>query len=75
MPIPPQLLRDGGVIATGYDQELDELRSLSERADQYLVELEARERQRTGIANLKVGLTRYGYYIEITARPIANSAP
>jgi len=64
---PPQLLRDGGVIATGYDPELDELRSLGERADQYLVELEARERQRTGIANLKVGFNRvHGYYLEVT---------
>ena len=72
---PPQLLRDGGVIATGYDQELDELRSLSERADQYLVELEARERQRTGIANLKVGFNRvHGYYIEIT-RAQSQAAP
>ncbi|RUQ28526.1 MAG: DNA mismatch repair protein MutS [Candidatus Competibacteraceae bacterium] len=72
---PPQLLRDGGVIATGYDQELDELRSLSERADQYLVGLEARERQRTGIANLKVGFNRvHGYYIEIT-RAQSQAAP
>ncbi len=67
IPNPPQLLRDGGVIATGYDPELDQLRSLGERADQYLVELEARERQRTGIANLKVGFNRvHGYYIEVT---------
>ena len=64
---PPQTLRDGGVIAPGYDAELDELRGLSERADQYLVELEARERQRTGIANLKLGFNRvHGYYIEVT---------
>ncbi len=64
---PPQILRDGGVIAPGYDAELDELRSLGERADQYLVELEARERQRTGIAHLKVGFNRvHGYYIEVT---------
>ena len=64
---PPQLLRDGGVIAAGYDPELDELRSLGDRADQYLVELEARERQRTGIANLKVGFNRvHGYYLEVT---------
>jgi DNA mismatch repair protein MutS len=64
---PPQVLRDGGVIATGYDAELDELRNLSEHADDYLVALEARERQRTGIANLKVGFNRvHGYYIEVT---------
>ncbi|MFO1423474.1 MAG: DNA mismatch repair protein MutS [Candidatus Competibacteraceae bacterium] len=64
---PPQVLRDGGVIAPGYDAELDQLRNLSEHADDYLVELEARERQRTGIANLKVGFNRvHGYYIEVT---------
>jgi len=64
---PPQVLRDGGVIASGYDAELDQLRNLSEHADDYLVELEARERQRTGIANLKVGFNRvHGYYIEVT---------
>ncbi|MFO1419832.1 MAG: DNA mismatch repair protein MutS [Candidatus Competibacteraceae bacterium] len=64
---PPQTLRDGGVIAPGYDAELDELRNLSEHADRYLVELEARERQRTGIGNLKVGFNRvHGYYIEVT---------
>ncbi len=67
IPNPPQVLRDGGVIAPGYDAELDELRGLSERADQYLVELEARERQRTGIGNLKLGFNRvHGYYIEVT---------
>ncbi|MBK8964676.1 MAG: DNA mismatch repair protein MutS [Candidatus Competibacteraceae bacterium] len=64
---PPQVLRDGGVIAPGYDAELDELRNFSAKADQYLVELEARERQRTGINNLKVGFNRvHGYYIEVT---------
>lgn len=64
---PPQVVRDGGVIAPGYDAELDELRNLSEHADEYLVALEARERQRTGIANLKVGFNRvHGYYIEVT---------
>ncbi len=67
IPNPPQVLRDGGVIAPGYDAELDQLRNLSEHADDYLVELEARERQRTGIANLKVGFNRvHGYYIEVT---------
>lgn len=72
---PPQTLRDGGVIAAGYDAELDELRDRSEHADQYLVELEARERQRTGISNLKVGFNRvHGYYIEIS-RAQARAAP
>ncbi|HCK80491.1 MAG TPA: DNA mismatch repair protein MutS [Candidatus Competibacter sp.] len=64
---PPQVLRDGGVIAPGYDAELDGLRNFSDKADRYLVELEARERQRTGISNLKVGFNRvHGYYIEVT---------
>ncbi|MGH8192261.1 MAG: DNA mismatch repair protein MutS [Rhodanobacteraceae bacterium] len=62
---PPMLLRDGGAIAEGYDAELDELRQLATHADQYLVELEARERAATGIATLKVGYNRvHGYYIE-----------
>ncbi len=72
---PPQILRDGGVIAAGYDAELDELRALSEHANHYLVELEGRERQRTGIANLKVGFNRvHGYYIEIS-RAQSKSVP
>jgi len=72
---PPQVVRDGGVIAPGYDAELDELRNLSEHADDYLVALEARERRRTGIANLKVGFNRvHGYYIEVT-RAQAQAVP
>lgn len=64
---PPLLIRDGGVIAPAYDSELDELRALSENADQFLIELENRERQRTGIAGLKVGYNRvHGYFIEIS---------
>src|SRR5262249_8348046 len=63
---PPPIIRDGGVIAAGYDAELDELRKISEHSDQYLVDLEARERERTGIANLKLGYNRVqGYFIEI----------
>ncbi len=63
---PPPLIREGGVIATGYHPQLDELRKLSEHGDQYLVDLETRERQRTGIATLKVGYNRvHGYYIEV----------
>ncbi|MBS0382520.1 MAG: DNA mismatch repair protein MutS [Proteobacteria bacterium] len=62
---PPMLLREGGAIADGYDAELDELRQLATNADQYLVELESRERAATGIATLKVGYNRvHGYYIE-----------
>src|SRR5882757_5956793 len=63
---PPALLREGGVIATGYDAELDELRQISEHGDQYLLDLETRERERTGIATLKLGYNRVqGYFIEI----------
>ena len=64
---PPVLQRDGGVVADGYDAELDELRRLSTHADQYLVELEEREKAASGISTLKVGYNRvHGYYIEIT---------
>ena len=67
MPDPATMVRDGGVIARGFDAELDELRGLSENAGQYLVELEARERARTGIANLRVEYNRvHGFYIEVT---------
>ncbi len=72
---PPALLREGGAIAEGYDAELDELRQLSTHADQYLVELEARERTATGIATLKVGYNRvHGYYIEF-GKAQADKAP
>jgi len=67
VPQPPVLQRDGGVIADGYDAELDELRRLSTHADQYLVELEEREKAASGISTLKVGYNRvHGYYIEIS---------
>ncbi len=63
---PATFLRDGGVIASGFDDELDELRRLSENADGFLAELEVRERERTGIAALKLGYNRvHGYYIEV----------
>ncbi len=72
---PPMLIRDGGVIAPGYDNDLDDLRSIAENADQYLVDLELRERERTGIATLKLGYNRvHGYYIEIS-RLQADKAP
>jgi len=74
-PQPPLKLVDGGVIADGYDAELDELRVLSTNADQFLLELEARERAATGIATLKVGYNRvHGFYIEIS-RGQADKAP
>jgi len=72
---PPLLIRDGGVIAEGFDAELDELRSLGSNAEQFLLELETRERQRTGLSTLKVGYNRvHGYYIEIS-RAAAQRAP
>ncbi len=64
---PPALLRDGGVLRSGFDAELDELRTLSTNADQFLLDLEQREREASGIATLKVGYNRvHGYYIEIS---------
>jgi DNA mismatch repair protein MutS len=64
---PPVLIRDGGVIAPGYHPELDELRNLSQNADQYLLDMESRERAATGINQLKVNYNRvHGYYIEIS---------
>ncbi|MBI3284530.1 MAG: DNA mismatch repair protein MutS [Burkholderiales bacterium] len=67
LPQPATMVRDGGVIAGGFDSELDELRALSENAGQFLIELEASERIRTGIANLRVEYNRvHGFYIEVT---------
>ena len=64
---PATMVRDGGVIANGFDAELDELRGLSENAGQFLVDLETRERAATGIANLRVEYNRvHGFYIEVT---------
>ncbi|RJG04144.1 DNA mismatch repair protein MutS [Noviherbaspirillum sedimenti] len=64
---PAALVRDGGVIARGFDADLDELRGLSENAGQFLVDLETRERARTGIANLRVEYNKvHGFYIEVT---------
>jgi DNA mismatch repair protein MutS len=72
---PPVVIRDGGVIADGYDAELDELRNISENAGEYLVKLEQQERERTGIATLKVGYNRvHGYFIEIS-KGQAEDAP
>ena len=64
---PAVLLRDGGVIASGFDAELDELRAIATNCDDFLVALEARERERTGIANLRVQYNKvHGFYIEVT---------
>ncbi|GAB1266353.1 DNA mismatch repair protein MutS [Aurantivibrio infirmus] len=71
---PPVLIRDGGVIAEGYDSELDELRNISSNAGQYLIDLETREKERTGISTLKVGYNRvHGYYIEISRAQSAQA--
>ena len=68
---PAVLLRDGGVIAGGVDAELDELRGISQNCDAFLLELEARERARTGIANLRVQFNKvHGFYIEVTSSGI-----
>ncbi len=72
---PPVVIRDGGVIREGFDEELDELRNISENAGQYLLDVETRERERTGIGTLKVGYNRvHGYYIEIS-KAQAGQAP
>ncbi|WP_372986656.1 DNA mismatch repair protein MutS [Marinobacter sp.] len=72
---PPVVIRDGGVIREGFDEELDELRNISENAGQYLLDVETREKERTGISTLKVGYNRvHGYYIEIS-RAQSDQAP
>ena len=64
---PAAMVRDGGVIAPGHDTELDELRAIQENADGFLLEMEARERTRTGIANLRVQFNKvHGFFIEVT---------
>jgi DNA mismatch repair protein MutS len=73
--IPAAIIRDGGVIASGYDAELDELRNLAEHSDNILLEMETRERERSGIANLKIRYNRvHGYYIEVS-RSQADQVP
>ncbi len=75
VPAPPPILREGGVIAAGYDAELDQLRQISEHSDRYLLDLEVRERERSGIANLRLGYNRVqGYFIEIN-RSLADKVP
>jgi DNA mismatch repair protein MutS len=70
---PAALLRDGNVIAGGYDAELDELRAIDENCGAFLLELEARERARTGIPSLKVEYNRvHGFYIEVTNAHVAR---
>ncbi|MDG0979885.1 MAG: DNA mismatch repair protein MutS [Halieaceae bacterium] len=72
---PPVVIREGGVIALGFNADLDELRGLSTQAGDYLLELETRERERTGISTLKVAYNRvHGYYIEMS-KAQAEQAP
>ena len=72
---PPVLIRDGGVLAPGYDTELDELRNLSTNADHFLLELEAHERERSGLPNLRITYNRvHGYAIEVS-RSQADRVP
>jgi DNA mismatch repair protein MutS len=72
---PPVVIRDGGVIAERYDPELDELRQISSNAGDFLLQIEQREKQATGISTLKVGYNRvHGYYIEIS-RSQSDRAP
>ncbi|SMC62709.1 DNA mismatch repair protein MutS [Sporomusa malonica] len=64
---PPLGVRDGGIIRTGYDLELDELRSIARDSKEWIQDLELRERETTGIKSLKIGYNKvFGYYIEVT---------
>ncbi len=75
LPEPASVLREGGVIADGYDAELDELRALTRDAGSFLLELETRERARSGIGNLKVEYNKvHGFYIEVS-RAQADKTP
>lgn len=68
LPEPAVILRDGGVIADGFDAELDELRAIGTDSSQFLLDMEAREREATGIGNLRVQFNRvHGYFIEVTS--------
>ncbi len=72
---PPHFLRDGGVIAPGYDAELDELRLLGSNTEQFLLDLERRERERSGLSSLKLGFNRVqGFFIEVS-RSQADQVP
>ncbi len=75
MPEPSSVLREGGVIATGFDPELDELRAIQSNCGDFLLDLESRERERSGIASLKVEYNRvHGFYIEVS-RANADNVP
>lgn len=73
---PPVVMRDGGVIAEGYDSELDELRGISANAGDYLVQLEKQEKDKTKLSTLKVGYNRvHGYFIEISKAQAKDAPP
>ncbi|HEX6641726.1 MAG TPA: DNA mismatch repair protein MutS, partial [Thermoanaerobaculia bacterium] len=73
-PSPPMLVRDGGVIADGVDAQLDELRSIARDSKSILLEIETRERERTGINSLKIRYNSvFGYYIEISKSNLARA--
>ena len=70
---PPFVLREGGIIADGYNAELDELRSISREGKGFIARLESQERGRTGISSLKIRYNRvFGYYIEVTKSNLAG---
>ena len=72
---PPVVIREGGVIATGYDEDLDELRGISENAAEFLVKLETEEREATGLSSLKVGYNRVSWLLyRDFSQPIGESA-
>src|ERR1700735_2026795 len=72
---PPHYLREGGVIAAGFDAELDELRALGSNTEQFLIDLEQRERERSGLSSLKLGFNRIqGFFIEVN-RSQADKVP
>ena len=73
---PPALLKDGGVIRAGYNEELDSLREIVHNTKGVLTALESREREKTGIKNLKVGFNNvFGYYIEVTRSFLSQVPP
>ena len=70
---PPLSIREGGIIATGYHQELDQLRDIKKNSRKFLQELEQKEKEKTGIPTLKLGFTRvFGYFIEVTKKNIPS---
>lgn len=72
---PPVVIREGGVLKRGYNAELDELLAINENAAQFLLDMEAREKERTGLSNLKIGYNRvHGYFIELPSKQ-AEQAP